>query len=45
MKARWLVTDEIIAQAFANQTSNVQVAGVGIVVKLLPDDISGSRHQ
>jgi len=34
-----------IANAFANHTSNLQVSGQGVVVKLLPDDNSGSRHQ
>jgi hypothetical protein len=37
--------DAIIANAFANHKSNLQVSGQGVVVKLLPDDNSGSRHQ
>ncbi|NTW57004.1 MAG: DUF3465 domain-containing protein [Chlorobiaceae bacterium] len=35
----------IIAKAFANRESNVQVSGEGIVARILPDDRSGSRHQ
>ncbi|MFA5982881.1 MAG: DUF3465 domain-containing protein [Methylococcaceae bacterium] len=38
-------SDEIIAQAFANQVSDVQVAGQGIVVKMLSDDLKGRQHQ
>jgi hypothetical protein len=38
-------TDTVIANAFANQISNLQVSGQGVVIKLLPDDNSGSRHQ
>jgi hypothetical protein len=38
-------SDVIIANAFASHESNLQVSGQGIVVKLLPDDNSGSRHQ
>lgn len=34
-----------IAEAFRNQTSNVQVSGVGVVRRILPDDTEGSRHQ
>lgn len=34
-----------IADAFANRTSNVLVSGQGVVVKVLADDNSGSRHQ
>jgi hypothetical protein len=35
----------IIANAFSNHQSNLQVSGQGVVIKLLPDDNSGSRHQ
>lgn len=38
-------SDAIIAQAFANQKSNLQVSGEGIVAKVLPDDKQGTRHQ
>ena len=38
-------TDAVIATAFSNHTSNLQVSGQGIVIKLLPDDNRGSRHQ
>ena len=34
-----------IVEAFENQRSDVQVAGTGNVVRLLPDDNKGSRHQ
>ncbi len=35
----------VIAKAFANRESNVEVSGVGVVTRILPDDRSGSRHQ
>ena len=38
-------SDAVIADAFANHESNVQVSGEGVVTRLLPDDNSGSRHQ
>jgi Protein of unknown function (DUF3465) len=38
-------TDAIIYNAFANHENDLQVSGQGVVIKLLPDDISGSRHQ
>lgn len=38
-------SDAVIANAFANQISNSQVSGQGVVIRLLPDDNSGSRHQ
>ena len=38
-------SDAIIADAFTNHRSHVQVSGQGIVIKLLPDDNSGTRHQ
>ena len=37
--------DAIIANAFAQHQSDLQVSGQGVVIKLLPDDTSGSRHQ
>lgn len=36
---------DAIAEAFRNRTSNVQVSGVGVVRRILPDDNAGSRHQ
>lgn len=34
-----------LEQAFENQQSGVQVQGQGRVIKLLRDDLDGSRHQ
>ncbi|MFO1395197.1 MAG: DUF3465 domain-containing protein [Steroidobacteraceae bacterium] len=36
---------EAIAKAFEQQAGNVEVTGAGVVVKVLPDDTSGSPHQ
>jgi len=38
-------SDAVIANAFSSHESNLQVSGQGVVIKLLPDDSSGSRHQ
>ena len=38
-------SDAALENAFANRLSNLQLAGQGTVVKLLPDDHDGSRHQ
>ncbi len=38
-------SDEILARAFRQRTSNVQVEGQGVVRKVLLDDNDGSRHQ
>ena len=37
--------DAAFAQAFAERLNNQQLAGRGTVVKTLPDDNDGSRHQ
>lgn len=37
--------DSVIASAFANHQSNIQVQGTGQVIKVLSDDNQGSRHQ
>jgi hypothetical protein len=38
-------SDDPIARAFANRRSDLQVVGQGTVIKILPDDADGSRHQ
>jgi len=35
----------VLAEAFERRQSNLQVQGSGEVVKVLPDDNDGSRHQ
>lgn len=37
--------DRVIQAAYENRQSDVQVEGAGRVVKVLPDDNKGSRHQ
>ncbi len=37
--------DGAFARAYRNRTSDLQLTGSGTVVKLLPDDTKGSRHQ
>ena len=34
-----------LQNAFANQQSDIQVKGAGRVIRILPDDNEGSRHQ
>jgi hypothetical protein len=38
-------SDEALARAFKQRTSNVQVEGRGVVRRVLSDDNDGSRHQ
>ncbi|MGI8618026.1 MAG: DUF3465 domain-containing protein [Gemmatimonadaceae bacterium] len=37
--------DAVFANAFDKQINNIQVEGQGTVVKILPDDNEGGRHQ
>ncbi|HAS3579703.1 TPA: DUF3465 domain-containing protein [Vibrio cholerae] len=39
------VNDAVLQQAYQSQQSDLQVQGLGQVVKVLPDDNDGSRHQ
>jgi len=39
------VDDDPIGRAFASSASNIQVEGEGTVIRVLPDDVNGSRHQ
>jgi hypothetical protein len=38
-------SDSILAMAFSNHESNLQISGQGVVTSVLPDDKSGTRHQ
>lgn len=37
--------DSLISNAYTNHKSDIQVSGKGIVIKILPDDNQGSKHQ
>lgn len=38
-------SDEVLARAFEQRTSNIQVEGQGVVRRVLADDNDGRRHQ
>ena len=38
-------SEQVLADAYANRRSDVQVSGVGTVTRILADDNEGSRHQ
>jgi hypothetical protein len=38
-------SDQLLASAYENRESKIEVGGSGVVVKILPDDLEGSRHQ
>ncbi|WP_026970377.1 DUF3465 domain-containing protein [Aliagarivorans marinus] len=45
LSAHSYANDQRLANAFANQQSNLQIEGQGIVSRILSDDTVGSRHQ
>lgn len=38
-------SDKVLTDAFDDRRSDVQIEGQGVVVRILPDDNDGSRHQ
>jgi uncharacterized protein DUF3465 len=38
-------SEQVLARAFEQRSSNVQVEGRGVVRRILSDDVEGSRHQ
>jgi hypothetical protein len=38
-------SDDLVAEAYRNRLSNIQVSGSGSVSRILSDDNKGSRHQ
>ena len=44
-RAAGTATDDAIGRAFATRSSDIQVEGEGRVIRVLPDDLNGSRHQ
>jgi Protein of unknown function (DUF3465) len=38
-------SDQALGKAFKNKQSDIQVGGSGEVIKILPDDTQGNRHQ
>jgi len=38
-------TSTTIQNAYNRQLSDIQLEGEGVVIKILPDDLDGSRHQ
>lgn len=45
LSATFVYANPIIDKAYSEKRSDVQVQGVGVVVKVLSDDNKGSRHQ
>jgi hypothetical protein len=43
--SRSRVDDDAIGRAFESRASNIQVEGEGNVIRVLPDDMDGARHQ
>lgn len=45
LSATFVYANPVIDKAYSEKRSDVQVQGVGVVVKVLSDDNKGSRHQ
>lgn len=43
--AEYTTSDRVLDRAYKQRQSDLQVGGSGIVVKVLADDLKGSRHQ
>lgn len=43
--AQSTASDQLLEKAYEKRQSNFQVQGSGVVLKILPDDLHGSRHQ
>ena len=38
-------SDSVLQNAYNNRESNLQIKGKGVVIRMLSDDLQGSRHQ
>lgn len=45
INAQSLTDLAVLSEAFDHQYSNIQVRQTGTIIKILPDDTNGSRHQ
>jgi hypothetical protein len=43
--AQSTASDRLLQRVYENRQSNIQVGGSGAVVRILPDDLQGGRHQ
>ena len=45
LRTEFSPSDIALQQAFQNRQGDLQIGGSGKVIKILPDDLTGSRHQ
>lgn len=43
--AQYSASDAALLRAYKNKQSDLQIKGGGTVIKILPDDLKGSKHQ